>query len=96
MDSLLNRGDDVYIVDNLSTGSLQNISHCQTKTGFHFIQGDIRDGDEIKKIFSDIVPDVVFHLAAQINVRESIKDPVYDVEVNVLGTLSILEAMKIV
>lgn len=94
MDSLLIRGDDVYVVDNLSTGSLQNIAHCQTQTGFHFIQCDIRDRDKIGKIFSDIMPDTVFHLAAQINVRESIKDPVYDLEVNVLGTLSILEAMR--
>jgi UDP-glucose 4-epimerase len=94
VDSLLIRGDDVYVVDNLSTGSLQNIAHCQTQTGFHFIQGDIRDRDEVGKIFSDLVPDVVFHLAAQINVRHSIQDPLYCSQVNILGTVNILEAMQ--
>ncbi len=48
----------------------------------------------MQEIFAEISPEAVFHLAAQINVRESIKNPQHDVEVNIGGTLNILEAMK--
>lgn len=48
----------------------------------------------MKEIFQMTQPNVVFHLAAQINVRESIKNPSYDIKVNIGGTLSVLEAMR--
>jgi UDP-glucose 4-epimerase len=84
----------VYIVDNLSTGSLQNVAHCQTQESFHFIQADICNKDEIENVFADILPDVVYHLAAQINVRHSIQDPLYCSQINIIGTVNLLEVMR--
>ncbi len=60
----------------------------------HFYEVDIRDRARVSEIFDTVRPEAVFHLAAQINVRESIRDPINDVEVNILGTINILEAMR--
>jgi UDP-glucose 4-epimerase len=82
-DLLIDEGHDVYIVDNLSTGKFQNINPKA-----HFIQGDIRDKD----IFEGIGKvDTVFHLAALARIQPSIQDPVSANDVNVNGTLNILE-----
>lgn len=94
VDACMQRGDDVYVIDNLSTGLLHNISQHEGNPRFSCIQADIREKVTMENMLSDIRPDVVFHLAAQINVRESIKNPEYDTEVNILGTLHLLEAMK--
>jgi len=79
-------GHDIVIVDNLSTGVLENVPR-----GAVFYQMDIRD-----ESFSDIVSehriDVINHHAAQIDVRKSVEDPRYDLEVNVLGSLNVFEA----
>lgn len=56
-------------------------------------EADICDTCRMQEIFQTFQPDAVFHLAAQINVRESIKNPTYDAQVNIMGTLSLLEAM---
>lgn len=94
VDALLARGDVVYVIDNLSTGSLQNIAHCQMQQGFHFIRADVCNKSEIENVFAEILPDLVYHLAAQVNVRKSIKKPEIDIDVNIKGTLYILDAMK--
>lgn len=94
VDACMQRGDNIYVIDNLSTGQIQNLHQHDGNGRFHFFQADIRDRDVVEKIITDIRPEVVFHLAAQINVRESIKNPEYDTEVNILGTLHLLEAMK--
>lgn len=90
----MQRGGDIYVIDNLSTGLIQNLHQHDGNGRFHFFQADIRDRDVVEKIITDIRPEVVFHLAAQINVRESIKNPVHDVEINILGTLNLLESMR--
>jgi nucleoside-diphosphate-sugar epimerase len=79
---------DVTVIDNLNTGSLANISHHNQMKNFHFIKGDIRDVDLLRKSLQDI--DVVFHEAALASVTFSVKDPVLTNQVNVEGTLSLL------
>jgi UDP-glucose 4-epimerase len=94
VDACVLRGDIVYVLDNLSTGLLGNIQSHIVEGNISFREADIRDAEKMQEIFAEIQPDLVFHLAAQINVRESIRNPAHDVEVNILGTLNILEAMR--
>ena len=61
----------------------------------HSIEGDIRDLDHLKAVFDEFHPEVVFHLAAQPIVRESYENPVYTYETNVIGTVNILECVRI-
>jgi len=82
VDALLARGDDVTVVDDLSTGRRENVNPAA-----HLWEHDIR------KRFYDPV-DVIFHLAAQADVGTSVERPVFDAEVNVLGTIQVLEAAR--
>jgi UDP-glucose 4-epimerase len=84
-DALLARGDDVCVVDNLASGKRANVP-----AGARFEERDIRDG--LDDLFSELEPDVCFHLAAQADVVTSVERPTYDAEVNVLGTIRVLEA----
>jgi UDP-glucose 4-epimerase len=86
VDTFLSAGHEVVIVDNLVTGKRQNLNP-QAK----FYQIDIRS-DELHKIFQDEQPAVVDHHAAQMDVRKSVSNPIYDAEVNILGTLNVLQA----
>jgi UDP-glucose 4-epimerase len=88
VDALLARGDEVHVVDNLSTGSRENIA---TAAELHEL--DIRD-PAIEKLGAELRPDVVLHLAAQSDVGTSVERPVYDAEVNVIGTVHVLEAAR--
>lgn len=81
---------DVTVIDNLNTGSLANVSHHNKMKNFHFIKGDIRDVDLLRKSLQDI--DVVFHEAALASVTFSVKDPVLTNQINVEGTLNLLKA----
>lgn len=84
-DALIERGHQVVIIDNLVTGQRQNIN---PKAKFY--EADIRGGN-IAEIFQAERFDVVFHQAAQMDVRHSVADPRYDAEVNILGTLNLLQ-----
>jgi UDP-glucose 4-epimerase len=84
-DLLIKKGNEVVIIDNLSTGKKENIN---PKAKLYRI--DIRNM-KISKIFKKEKPDFVFHLAAQIDVRKSVKDPISDAKVNILGSLNVLE-----
>jgi UDP-glucose 4-epimerase len=86
VDALLARGDEVHVLDNLATGRRENVAPAAV---FH--EADIRDPDAV---FDAARPEVVFHLAAQADVGTSVERPVYDAEVNVLGTLRVLEAAR--
>jgi len=92
VDKLLEKHFEVTVVDNLSTGSLQNISAHVGKSDFHFIKGDIRDPETIKESLKNV--EVVFHEAAFVGVPESIDDPLLTNDVNVNGTLNLLEASR--
>lgn len=89
VDRLLDKGFEVYVIDNLDTGRLENIAHHQDKKEFHFIKGDIRDHQLVKQVMSDV--DVVFHEAALASVALSMQDPLLANDINVSGTLSLLK-----
>lgn len=92
-DAVIARGDEVTVVDNLSTGREANLAPA-IAAGASLEQADIRDADALARIFAAAKPEVVFHLAAQADVRKSIDDPAFDASVNVLGTINVLEAAR--
>jgi UDP-glucose 4-epimerase len=86
VDALLARGDEVHILDDLSKGKRENVA-----AGAELHVADIRDPDEV---FERVRPEAVLHLAAQANVRTSVERPDFDADVNILGTVRILEAAR--
>ena len=90
VDRLLSKGFEVIVVDNLSTGRLENVTSHQGKKDFHFIKGDIRNLDLVKSTLQDV--DAVFHEAALVGATCSVENPVLTNEVNVTGTLNLLKA----
>ena len=95
VDRLLAEGHQVDVIDDLSTGSLANLASARRAgdRAFSFHQADIRS-PEIAELVARRRPEVVFHLAAQADVRVSVARPVYDAEINILGSLNILEAAR--
>jgi len=93
VDALLGRGDDVTVVDDLSTGHRQNLDGALAG-GAKLAEIDIRNRDALTELATDAKPEVVFHLAAQIDVRKSIADPAFDASINVGGTANVLEAAR--
>ena len=93
VDALLDRGDDVTIVDNVSTGRRENLTQA-IERGARFLERDIRHADEMIALAGHHQPEVIFHLAAQIDVRVSTAQPAFDAEVNVLGTVNMLDAAR--
>jgi UDP-glucose 4-epimerase len=93
VDALLDRGGDVAILDNLSTGRKDNVAEALER-GARLIVEDVRNGERVQAVASSERPEVVFHLAAQMDVRVSTARPAYDAEVNVLGTVNLLEAAR--
>src|ERR1044072_8243140 len=93
VDALLARGDDVTVVDNLSTGRRENLDGALA-AGAELAELDIREAAALAELAARARPEVVFHLAAQIDVRKSLEDPAFDAAVNVGGTANLLEAMR--
>jgi UDP-glucose 4-epimerase len=85
VDAYLELGHEVVVVDNLSSGSIGNLN---PKAKFYKM--DIRDSD-IEDLFKNEKPDVVNHHAAQMDVRKSVEDPIYDADVNIIGSLNLLQ-----
>ena len=81
---------EVTVVDNLLTGHLSNLESIYNN--FNFIKGDIRDFELIDQLMKDI--DTVFHLAASVGNKRSIDFPLEDAQINVIGTLNVLEAAR--
>jgi UDP-glucose 4-epimerase len=88
-DALVERGDDVWVLDNLASGRGENVNK-----GAVFVEADIRDAAAVGRTFAEARPDVCFHLAAQADVRVSIAEPGFDAEVNLIGTVNVLEAAR--
>ena len=86
VDALLARGDEVHVLDDLSKGRRENVA-----AGAELHVADIRDPDAV---FDAVRPEAVLHLAAQADVRVSVERPGFDADVNVLGTVRILEAAR--
>lgn len=84
-DSFLDAGHEVVVLDNLSTGKVENVN---SRAQFYCM--DIRD-PEIEELFETNEFDVVTHHAAQMDVRKSVEDPIFDADVNAIGTLNLLQ-----
>lgn len=91
VDALLERGDEVVVLDDISTGKRENLESA-TAAGVRLVEGDIRDGDALIDLFEEVKPEAVFHFAAQIDVRRSVTEIAFDATVNVVGTINVLEA----
>ena len=68
---------------------------CRLQDRMHSVFGDVRDLEHLKKIFAEVRPEIVIHMAAQPIVRESYKNPVYTYETNVMGTVNVLECIRL-
>lgn len=86
VDAYVQLGHDVTVVDNLSTGQRENLNPKS-----RFVELDIRDAHKVAEVFGTTHFDFVNHHAAQMDVRRSVDDPVYDASVNIIGVLNILE-----
>jgi len=95
VDRLLAEGHSVVVVDNLVSGKESNLAAARATSGdrLAFHQADIRDA-ETQKLIAGAGAEVVFHLAAQMDVRVSVADPVYDAQVNIIGALNVLEGAR--
>jgi UDP-glucose 4-epimerase len=93
VDALAERGDDVLVLDDLSSGRAENLEGARER-GARFLEADITDAEAVAGAFASHRPELVCHLAAQIDVRRSVADPTFDLGVNVAGTINLLEAAR--
>lgn len=91
VDALIARGDEVTVLDDLSSGKLARLPDASLLTPLSII-----DGGSVTEVVGKCEPDVIFHLAAQIDVRRSVTDPAHDAQVNVMGTINVLNAAQTV
>jgi UDP-glucose 4-epimerase len=94
VDALVEEGAEVDVVDTLVTGRRSNLEAGALDRGARLHEVDITDAPALTALVADVAPEVVFHLAAQIDVRRSIEDPAFDAGVNVVGTINVLEAAR--
>ena len=85
VDRLVQEGHEVVVVDNLSTGKRRNLNRAA-----RFCKLDIQSW-RLERVFRNERPNIVMHLAAQMDVRKSVEDPIFDAQVNVLGMLNVLQ-----
>jgi UDP-glucose 4-epimerase len=89
-DALLDRGDEVLVLDNLSTGSVANIQHRLGHPGFHFINDSILNEHLLERVVPGV--DIIYHLAAVVGVKYVVADPLAAINTNVRGTEVVLNA----
>jgi UDP-glucose 4-epimerase len=94
VDALLDGGDEVAVVDDLSSGKEANLAGALDR-GAALHRADVRDGAAMRELLAGWRPQAVFHLAAQIDVRKSLEDPAFDARTNVEGTVNVLEAARL-
>jgi UDP-glucose 4-epimerase len=87
VEALVARGDEVVALDDLSSGKRENVPE-----GARLVVADLRE--PLGELFDDVRPEVCFHLGAQVDVRVSVERPAHDADVNVVGTISVLEAAR--
>jgi UDP-glucose 4-epimerase len=87
VDALLAEGDEVTVIDDLSSGSAANVP-----AGARLCELDIVDRGALESVFEEVKPNAVYHLAAQASVTASVADPARDCAVNVQGTLNVVDA----
>ncbi|HEY2450015.1 MAG TPA: NAD-dependent epimerase/dehydratase family protein, partial [Mycobacterium sp.] len=93
VDRLIDDGHSVVGLDNFATGRATNLEHLGDNPEFVFVEADIVTAD-LQAILDEHRPEVVFHLAAQIDVRRSVADPQFDASVNVIGTVRLADAAR--
>jgi UDP-glucose 4-epimerase len=93
VDALLERGTEVLVIDDLPTGRRENLDGA-LGSGAELIEADVTDAATISGAIEARPPDIAFHLAAQMDVRVSISDPAFDANVNIGGTINLLEAAR--
>ncbi|HEU5411615.1 MAG TPA: GDP-mannose 4,6-dehydratase [Candidatus Acidoferrales bacterium] len=89
-EALLARGDDVFILDDLSTGSVENVRHLKGSARFHYVFDSLQNRHLLAEMVDE--SDAVFHLAAAVGVRLIVESPVRTIETNVNGTQMVLDA----
>jgi UDP-glucose 4-epimerase len=93
VDRLLSEGEDVLGFDDLSSGAMANLSDARSSQVGKFT---FQRGDVTSNLLADVIgrykPEVIFHLAAQVDVRKSVSDPIHDAMINIIGTINVLEA----
>lgn len=93
--SIVGTGDSLFILDNLSRhGAAENLQWLRSKGKFDFVQGDIRHYETVLDAVKRAAPDVVFHLAGQVAMTTSLQQPRLDFEINAMGTVHVLEAVR--
>lgn len=95
VDRLLAEGHEVDVIDDLSSGSLANLADARSGSDHRFglHRMDIRESSVVE-VIERSRPEVIFHLAAQIDVRTSVSDPVLDAAINIIGSLNVLEGAR--
>ncbi len=91
-EKLLERGDQVTVIDNLSTGSFDNIAHLESVPGFHYAIEDIRHAAVMDRLVSEC--DIIYHLAAAVGVFSIIHNPIDTLSINVGGTEIVLQTAR--
>jgi CDP-paratose 2-epimerase len=91
----LRRCEALTVFDDLSRiGSADNLAWLEGHGGFAFVHGDIRNANDVEGAVAAAAPDVVFHLAGQVAMTQSLREPRRDFEINALGTLNVLESVR--
>jgi UDP-glucose 4-epimerase len=93
VDALVSRGDTVTVLDNMSTGKQRNLESALERGAVLHV-ADVRDAESTTELLKSARAEVVFHLAAQVDVRHSVALPADDANVNVLGTITVLDAAR--
>jgi CDP-paratose 2-epimerase len=92
---VMRRGEDLVVFDNLSrAGSALNLDWLKTKGALTFHHGDIRNKNDVNTVIQKTMPDVIFHLAGQVAMTTSLENPLKDFEINVCGSINVLDAVK--
>jgi CDP-paratose 2-epimerase len=92
---LLEKGKNVFVFDNLSRyGSAQNLNLLNQFSTFKFINGDIRNKNDVERAIKKIQPDFIIHLAGQVAMTTSIENTILDFETNIVGSFNLLESVK--
>ena len=90
VDSLLAEGNEVWALDDLSTGRLENLKHASASTAFHFVEGSILDTALVSELVSQV--DEIYHLAAAVGVKFVLDNPLRSLLTNIRGSEEVLEA----
>ena len=92
---ILSENEELFIFDNLyREGAYKNLKWLMEQGNVNFIHSDIRNKNDVETAIKSIEPDVIFHLAGQVAMTTSLKNPIMDFEVNTLGSLNLLEAVR--